>query len=514
MSAMETIDDALATADPVLCNLKITLAHSELSIGLHERLGPESGANFHTWAVWGSKKAGRTIRREDIPVLPVAATAAGGAVGAGAGAIAAVGSNRRGRPVLVAGAAAAGALATRMQVHRGLDTAAEQILGGNVTVLDDIGRATARFLDAFPAGDPPPREAVEEFVAALRPGAPSTDGQDLLRMAFTDYALAWREREERPRVQYMLLANLNAILHEHERLEPYIDAAVPSALRRVITSRLLDFRVGSEDLSVHADVPRVDGRRYAHGLTQIDNPELFLFPQRARRLGPHPRHADRQRRRRLDPAARPHELHLRPLPLAPVRSGAVRRPVQGRAGRRHPRRARARRAAVSGAEWRYCPVCGRELGALTEGPDRGRAACARGHFVYYENPAVTTMAFVQEGEDFLILQRAREPLRRGWDLPGGFVEGGEHPTETVRREVFEETGLEVLPRRLIGVYNGVYGDTGRATLDFAYVCRIRGGHFRLGPKHMDARWYPLDRFPDPAFPSEREALEDLRRRMG
>jgi hypothetical protein len=164
-----------------------------------------------------------------------------------------------------------------MQVHRGLDTAAEQILGGNVTVLDDIGRATARFLDAFPAGDPPPREAVEEFVAALRPGAPSTDGQDLLRLAFTDYALAWREREERPRVQYMLLANLNAILHEHERLEPYIDAAVPSALRRLITSRLLDFRVGSEDLSVHADVPRVDGRRYAHGLTQIDNPELFLF---------------------------------------------------------------------------------------------------------------------------------------------------------------------------------------------------------------------------------------------
>jgi hypothetical protein len=277
MSAMETIDDALATADPVRCNLKTTLAHRELSIGLHERLGPDSGANFHTWAVWGSKKAGRTIRREDIPVLPVAVTAAGGAVGAGAGAVAAVGSNRRARPALVAGAAAAGALAARKQVHRGLDTAAEQILGGNITVLDDIGRVTARFLDAFPPGDPPPREAVEELVAALRPGAPSTDGQDLLRLAFTDYALAWREREERPRMQYMLLANLNAILHEHERLEPYIDAAVPSALRRVVTARMLDFRVGSEDLSVHADVPRVDGRRYAHGLTQIDNPELFLF---------------------------------------------------------------------------------------------------------------------------------------------------------------------------------------------------------------------------------------------
>jgi 8-oxo-dGTP diphosphatase len=165
-------------------------------------------------------------------------------------------------------------------------------------------------------------------------------------------------------------------------------------------------------------------------------------------------------------------------------------------------------------DWRFCPICGRELLTLTDGPDRGRPACRDGHFTYWENPAVSTMAFVQEGDDFLILQRATEPLRRAWDLPGGFVEGGEHPTETIRREVYEETGLDVVPRRLIGVYNGVYGETQRATLDFAYLCRIRGGRFVLSPEHMDARWYPLERFPDPAFPSERAALKDLRERMG
>ena len=165
------------------------------------------------------------------------------------------------------------------------------------------------------------------------------------------------------------------------------------------------------------------------------------------------------------------------------------------------------------AQWRYCPVCGRELVTLLDGPDRGRLACAGGHFVHYDNPSATAMAFVQEGEDYLLLQRAIEPLRRAWDLPGGFVEAGEHPTETIRREVREETGLDVVPRRLIGVYTGVYGDTGRPTLDFAYLCRIRGGHFSLGPESMDARWYPLERFPDPAFASEQAALEDLRRRM-
>jgi 8-oxo-dGTP diphosphatase len=163
--------------------------------------------------------------------------------------------------------------------------------------------------------------------------------------------------------------------------------------------------------------------------------------------------------------------------------------------------------------WRYCPVCGRELVTLVDGRDRGRLACARGHFVHYDNPAVTVTGFVQEGHDYLILQRAIEPLRRAWDLPGGFVEAGEHPADALRREVHEETGLDVAPRRLIGVYPGAYGDTGRATLDFVYLCRIRGGHFTLGPEHMDARWYPLERFPDPAFPSERAALEDLRRRL-
>jgi len=276
MSALAMIDEAIATEDPVLCNLRITLAHRELSAALRERIGTDTGANFHTWAVWGSKKAGRTIRREDVPGLTAVATAAGGAAGAGAGALAALGARRRPAP-LAGAAAAAGAVAARRQAERGLSVAAQQILGGNVTVLDDIGRVTARFLDAFPPGDAPGDAAVQAFVATLRPGAPADDGQDLLRLAFTDYALAWREREERPRVQYMLLANLNAILHEHERLEPYIDTAVPALLRRAITARLLDFRVGSEDLSVHADVPRVDGRRYARGLTQIDNAELVLF---------------------------------------------------------------------------------------------------------------------------------------------------------------------------------------------------------------------------------------------
>jgi len=43
----------------------ITRLHFFLSTALREVVGPEAGANFHSWAVWGSRKAGVTIRQED-----------------------------------------------------------------------------------------------------------------------------------------------------------------------------------------------------------------------------------------------------------------------------------------------------------------------------------------------------------------------------------------------------------------------------------------------------------------
>jgi 8-oxo-dGTP pyrophosphatase MutT (NUDIX family) len=41
-------------------------------------------------------------------------------------------------------------------------------------------------------------------------------------------------------------------------------------------------------------------------------------------------------------------------------------------------------------------------------------------------------------------------ISRGWDIPGGHVEPGEHPEETVRREVYEETGATLSQLHLLG----------------------------------------------------------------
>jgi len=272
------IDAAVCGGDLVICNLKITLAHQELSLALRHITGPASGANFHTWAVWGSKKAGHTIRREELPILTSVAWALGSMLGASSGV--AISRGRPGRRRLSSFAVGSAAVAALQLTVRVLAARARrEIFAGNVTVLTDIGRQTGRFVSMFLRAEDRTEERLKEFLAQLRPGHITNGGQDLLSGAYRHYYLAAGEKDPRRRDQCMLYANLLAILHEHHRLDPYIDASVPRPLRRLVTRHLLGFTVGTEPLQVSRDVPRVRSRRFPETLREIDTPELadFLF---------------------------------------------------------------------------------------------------------------------------------------------------------------------------------------------------------------------------------------------
>ena len=173
------IDAAVRGGDAVISNLKITLAHQELSLALRHMTGPASGANFHTWAVWGSKKAGHTIRREELPILNGGAWALGSMLGLSTGvAISRRRPGRRGPTSIAVGSAAIATLqlTARMLAAR----ARREIFGGNVTVLTDIGRQTARFVSTFMRPEDRTDERLREFLAQLRPGHITNGGQDLL----------------------------------------------------------------------------------------------------------------------------------------------------------------------------------------------------------------------------------------------------------------------------------------------------------------------------------------------
>ena len=165
------------------------------------------------------------------------------------------------------------------------------------------------------------------------------------------------------------------------------------------------------------------------------------------------------------------------------------------------------------SDFRFCPLCGQPLEAKPSPPDEGRPACPSGDFVHFNNPSPTVQGWIERDGVYLLLRRNEEPYLGEWDLPGGFVEMGESPSDAVVREVLEETGLTVTPMEVIGTFTSEYGDTGKHTIDIAYLCRLDGGDFELDrTEKTDAAWFRLEDMPALAFAGERQALEVLRGR--
>ncbi|MCF8118457.1 MAG: NUDIX domain-containing protein [Desulfarculaceae bacterium] len=72
------------------------------------------------------------------------------------------------------------------------------------------------------------------------------------------------------------------------------------------------------------------------------------------------------------------------------------------------------------------------------------------------------------------------------DLPGGRVEPGEDLREALRREVREETGLNI---KNLATWRGWHLEKGRLyILGTTFFCEEDGGDFRLSPEHGDYEW--------------------------
>ncbi len=76
----------------------------------------------------------------------------------------------------------------------------------------------------------------------------------------------------------------------------------------------------------------------------------------------------------------------------------------------------------------------------------GWLAAEAGH----ATPKLDVRGVVFRGADLLLVQ---EREGGGWSLPGGWVDVGESPSEAVAREVREESGHEVRPVKLLGLYD-------------------------------------------------------------
>ena len=125
-------------------------------------------------------------------------------------------------------------------------------------------------------------------------------------------------------------------------------------------------------------------------------------------------------------------------------------------------------------------------------------SCPACGFVGYANSQPTASAVVRSDDGRLLLARRAGPPDEGkWDLPGGFLEEGEHPLDAVVRELREETGLEIEPLELIAVEMDVYGDGdyAPATLNLYWTARVVSGDPEPADDVSELRWFRPEELP-------------------
>ncbi len=119
------------------------------------------------------------------------------------------------------------------------------------------------------------------------------------------------------------------------------------------------------------------------------------------------------------------------------------------------------------ASYTYCPQCATPL-TQREVYGRQRAVCPDCGFIHFQDPKVAVIGLVTCAEKVLLIQRAIDPAKGKWALPGGYMDAGEMPTFALQRELQEEVALGINVLRLLEIFPMVVGSQASQGIVLAY----------------------------------------------
>ena len=123
----------------------------------------------------------------------------------------------------------------------------------------------------------------------------------------------------------------------------------------------------------------------------------------------------------------------------------------------------------------HCPRCGSPRFDVSSEKSKRCGDCG---FEYFLNPSAAVAAFIVNARgELLVVRRAKEPARGTLDLPGGFCDLNETAEESIRREVREETMLDVAEAVPLFSLPNQYEYSGFVvpTMDWFFRCTVKGG---------------------------------------